>query len=518
MGHSTTYRSNALMFSLQCRENIRVSIHLVRLISGCLILLFLPDLAKCNNLKINNLQLVTPDRISLEISWKNSWNLPDTTAPGNHDAVWLFVKWTNAGGPWSHVQIDSDSTKHTSTSMLVLIPSSDGIGIMIRRSAFGSGDILFQPIELALSQSITGTMFELSAYGIEMVYVPEGSFFLGDGQQFHHFREESSGNPFLVSSAGSINGLSVGDSIPIPQMIPDSFPNGYEGFYLMKYEITQDQYCDFLNTLEYDQQAARTAISPSQLVGNWAMTTFGPFRNRIVIRHSGSPPNLPAVFALDRQGNSVFNEPDDGGGRAASYLTWNDVAAYLDWAGLRPMTELEFEKACRGPESPLGGEFAWGTASVVDANTLVMDGTSMESVSEVSTSTAGLASHGYLGPSGPLRSGFGGSDSSSRLQLGAGYYGHAELSGNLWETCVSVNQTGIGFTGESGDGQLSPIGEANQMSWPSAEGAIVRGGAHNSGITGPYRDLAISDRFYADLVPNTRRNTTGGRGAITLNP
>lgn len=518
MGRSTTYLSNALMFSLQCRENIRDSFHGARLISGCLILLFLPELANCNNLQISNLQLITPDRISLEISWEHSWNLPETTAPGNHDAVWLFVKWSNTAGPWTHIQIDPDSSTHTGTTLLELIPSSDGVGIMIKRSAFGSGDILSQTIELALSQSITGSLFELSVFGIEMVYVPQGSFFLGDAQQFHHFREESNGNPFLVSSAGSMTGLSAGDSIPIPQIIPDSFPNGFEGFYLMKYEITQDQYCDFLNTLEYDQQASRTAISPSQLVGNWAMTTFGPFRNRIVIRQSGTPPNLPAVYGLDRQGNGIFNETDDGGSRAASYLTWNDVAAYLDWAGLRPMTELEFEKACRGPELPLGGEFAWGTPSVIDANTVVMDGTSMEGVAETSTSTAGLASHGYFGPSGPLRNGFGGTDSSSRLQLGAGYYGCAELSGNLWETCVSVNQPGIGFTGESGDGQLSPVGDANQMSWPSAEGAIVRGGAHNSGITGPYRDLAVSDRFYADLIPNTRRNTTGGRGAITLNP
>jgi formylglycine-generating enzyme required for sulfatase activity len=40
-------------------------------------------------------------------------------------------------------------------------------------------------------------------------------------------------------------------------------------------------------------------------------------------------------------------------------LSWFDVAAYLDWAALRPMTELEFEKVCRGPENRIAGEYAW---------------------------------------------------------------------------------------------------------------------------------------------------------------
>ena len=29
------------------------------------------------------------------------------------------------------------------------------------------------------------------------------------------------------------------------------------------------------------------------------------------------------------------------------------------------MTELEFEKACRGPEYPLNNEFAWGTTTII---------------------------------------------------------------------------------------------------------------------------------------------------------
>ena len=60
-----------------------------------------------------------------------------------------------------------------------------------------------------------------------------------------------------------------------------------------------------------------------------------------------------------------------GGGRKSKclfYMCWADCATYADWAGLRPMTELEFEKACRGPLKPVPDEYAWGTAAVAGSN------------------------------------------------------------------------------------------------------------------------------------------------------
>jgi hypothetical protein len=44
-------------------------------------------------------------------------------------------------------------------------------------------------------------------------------------------------------------------------------------------------------------------------------------------------------------------------------LSWADGAAFAAWAGLRPMTELELEKAVRGSREPLPDEIGpsyWG--------------------------------------------------------------------------------------------------------------------------------------------------------------
>jgi hypothetical protein len=43
----------------------------------------------------------------------------------------------------------------------------------------------------------------------------------------------------------------------------------------------------------------------------------------------------------------------------------NRMAAFADWSGLRPMSELEYEKACRGYNTPaVPNEYAWGNAKL----------------------------------------------------------------------------------------------------------------------------------------------------------
>ena len=100
----------------------------------------------------------------------------------------------------------------------------------------------------------------------------------------------------------------------------------------MKYEISQEQYADFLNKLLSIQAANRY---PSATTYRYTVT--------------GSYPNIAA------------NVPN----RACNFLNWADALAYADWAGLRPMTELEYEKACRGTNMyPVFDEYPWGNTSL----------------------------------------------------------------------------------------------------------------------------------------------------------
>jgi len=109
--------------------------------------------------------------------------------------------------------------------------------------------------------------------------------------------------------------------------IPASFPNGYAAFYCMKYPITCVQYAAFLNTLPAAQAESRYPGPP------W--------------KRSGEPPNC--TYSAEERGSR-------NRGPGAHGLSWADGAAFGAWAGLRPMTELEIEKALRGPRQPVPDE------------------------------------------------------------------------------------------------------------------------------------------------------------------
>jgi len=472
-----------------------------------------------NNLKITNPQISGDDKISFTVSWENSWALDSSSAPNNHDAVWIFIKFRAANGTWQPLALSSNSSDHQSDS-LAIETVSDGMGVFLKRKKQGSGNINATNVTLKWAGYLYTGSFDFKVFGIEMVWVPKGSFYVGDGVSDSALQRGDKKAPFLIASENSIptgtDSLSISSTgVAVPGgTIPQAFPKGYNGFYCMKYEITQDQYVDFLNSLSYGQQTNHVSTPPDAATGSFAFGTTMGNRNGIVIQTSGVNSIQPAVFACNSDANSVFNDPEDGETRACNFLDWNDMAAYLEWAALRPMTELEFEKICRGPNKPVEREFAWGTPNAIDANTPIYDGTDSQRVKEVPGADTGIASYGYTAPTGPLRVGFAADKTTNRLQAGASYYGAMELSGNLWEMCIALTKQGLNFTAQTGDGILPADGFANISTWPAIDcnGAGFRGGAWDSGISGEFRDLAVSDRFYITLLPTTRRNTSGGRG------
>ena len=133
----------------------------------------------------------------------------------------------------------------------------------------------------------------------------------------------------------------------------------------MKYDITQRQYAEFLNTLTITQQNSR-----------WATGNFNSYRYFIKKASNG----LFGVDASNTAGAdgsanySLMNSGTDGGWVGCNFLNWEDVAAYAAWASLRPLTEFEIEKASRGPSAAVAVEFAWGNTNATKTTALTNGG------------------------------------------------------------------------------------------------------------------------------------------------
>ena len=452
---------------------------ITRLIRHTVLLLFV---CLTTNLAANNVQISNVTRtgnlLSFSVSWDNSWRV-SSTAPYNYDAVWLFVKYRDCATlQWGHVNIDSAY----SATPLFADTTSDQKGVMLYRAADGVGNVNGVSVTVRMAGLPSGN-FDFTVFGIEMVYVPTGAYSLGDGAASGAWRTGTNvALPFQVNNEDGITVANSGISLYAGSnvaggTIPPGFPKGYAGFYLMKYEISQEQYADFLNTLTSVQAAARYMVGTGTrytLTGAW-----------------------PVIATT-------------AGNRAMNFMNWDDLAAYLDWAALRPFTELEFEKACRGTAAYVPNEYAWGTTLIVDANTPVNDGTPTESVSDVIPAGAGIANYNNNVVVGPLRNGFRGTAATNRLQIGATYYGICEMSGNLWERVIQAGDvTGRPFVRSHGDGSLTATGLANVGTWPAAAGTGIRGGSYYSGVA----TLEVSDRSSAIFSNNVRYGYTGGRGA-----
>ena len=465
--------------------------------------------------------------VKCDISWDNSWKVTGS-APNNWDAAWVFVKYKVGSGDWQHATLNL--TQPTAPSGSVITPSSDGKGIFIYRSGDGTGSVNFTGMTLRWNYGADGvtdaSQVTVKVFGVEMVYVPTGSFYVGTGgQENGSFTNGSwvSGNsiPIQITSEGAItigqttgdlwaitNNILTGSGLGSTGTLAAAFPKGYNAFYCMKYSISQEQYVDFLNSLTYNQQVSRTVAAPNSSAGTNAMFTASlpKDRNSIRIITSGVASTTPAVYGCDLDSNGVYNQANDGQNISCNWLSWADGIAFSDWSALRPMTELEFEKACRGPSPVVLLEYAWGNSTATAATATSNGGQVNESVT-----TAGANSN-YGGNLGyPVRVGIFAGNSTTRAQAGASYYGIMDLSGDVLERCVTLQgTTGRSFTGSHGDGALNSSGdETGNTDWPGTDavGAGFRGGPWDSANT----FMQVSDRGIGGLTSSTR-GSLGTRG------
>jgi formylglycine-generating enzyme required for sulfatase activity len=433
---------------------------------------------------VNNANNFT--QVQFNLSWENSHRV--TFGPTNWDAAWVFVKYRVSGGNWLHATIASTGQVAPTGSSIdigLLTPgtaynatSNPGLGAFIYRNAAGTGNFSLTGVQLRWAYGANAVadnaVVEVQVFAVEMVFVPGGSFSAGDGISNLGFTQTTinTANATTLPSGGA-GGYPTGQTAPTA----NTWPNGFSAFYSMKYEISQQQYVDFLNTLTSTQALNRF---PNLNTNRYAITVAAGV-------YSTTNPFL-----------------------ACNFLTMADIAAYLDWSGLRPMTEMEFEKAGRGTVAPVAGEYAWGTASATFTTGLSNPGLTNEIPSNIG---ANVLAGGQAGITGPGRVGMFATSTSSRVQAGASYYGIMDLSGNLYERIISLGiAAGRNFTGLHGNGTLTTAGDSDVTNWPDAagSGSGIKGGSWSNGIN----ECRVSDRSNASQT-YARLNNIGGRGVRT---
>lgn len=517
---------------------------------------FMQPFAFAGHLKIDDVSITEVNtkekqaKIQFDIAWDNAWKNKI-----NCDGVWVFAKYRIADGRWKHVELNSASktgfnyadntpgefSKGENSKAGMWVPDTKK-GIFLFRIE-GEGNVSLNNVRLVWdygkdkikhSQVLKA---EVKVLGIEMVYVPEDKHYVGDpagpnGPDNCLYTYPDNG-AYLISSESAItvdktsgslycdqdNPMSRDDT---PFIIPKKFPKGYKAFWCMKYELSSRQYVNFLNSLTRKQQQAhvRSDILTDIIKNYYVMTntTTEKFRQSIVCAKKGNGIEKPVVFYTYAPA------------RACNAIAWGDITAYAAWAGLRPISELEFEKACRGPEKAVAWECSWGSNEIGRVETFDgPDGSGCERKIPASglvnacfacgiapfDAASGKTEVDNPGFEGPVSCGLFSytrhQGIPKRLNDGASYYGIMELSGNLWENCVTFGHPkGRAFKPTHGKGFLDENGHACRPDWPdeSGVGSGARGGVYRSPNA---KYLAVALRFVGAHAKSAPRYNGGLR-------
>ncbi|MEO1096257.1 MAG: SUMF1/EgtB/PvdO family nonheme iron enzyme [Bacteroidota bacterium] len=471
-----------------------------------LTLLFALSSAYSNGIKLTQVEYIQSDKpqfirgINVTVSWKNSWN-----NDRNHDAAWVFFKALNNSGGYRHLYLKPNSARlswKASPEMpdaVAKIPT-DGAGMMVYPIDKYRGDVMFsffvQLDTARLNERYINYLntTTIEGYGIEMVYIPGGDFTLGDPDT----TALDYGAFYKSDDAGKFNGLYTVNKedreiLVSPKRgelfyrasepeyqgdqkgpIPAAFPKGVDPFYLMKYEVNQGVYVAFLNS--------KTSQAAS-------------------VRYTGGTPKYK------KSGGTIRMEEDyfvaDLPEQRMVFWHWDDMMAFTDWAALRPYTELEYTKACRGPVKPVAHEMPWNTAG------------DRKMIRRINSKTHQMELPGGF-DEGQL-------NNEIRELFGASYYWVMDLAGSMWEKVITVGDSvGREFEGQHGDGRVDYYGMANVKGWPSGYGESYgygyRGGgyyakAHISEFN-PYSPIAY--RLYGAWSGGPRNAAYGYRAARTM--
>jgi len=370
-------------------------------------------------------------QVQFDISWDNSWR--DGI---NYDAAWIFMKFKDSNGLWQHVQLNQTGFMNGIGTANTLQVTSDKVGSWLYRSALGSGTFNSTGMQLQWNYGLAGltsvTGLEVRVFAVEMVYVPEGEFnCAGAGSPSFSVSFENSRQGLTFNAPGgnfpvinnrlspvlTYNDLNPNSNITVRikgdagldtdnngSVDNTTYPIGFRAFYCFKYEMTEQQYADFLNTLTSAQ-----------------ITTLGVAGINITLTN----------------GQYFSSTPN----RACTSANATRLLAFADWACIRTISFTEFNKASYGPLQPVfsnNGAIYPAYGSPDNPGNL----NSIKNVGSYATSTTG------------------------RGLSGASYYGILDMTGNAREPVVKLNY--YSFTSQNGNGALNSEGNHDISSWSAS--------------------------------------------------
>jgi len=448
-----------------------------------------------NNVVVSNVQLLEPDttvgtvKVTFTLSQENSFGDLTYDNKAYSDYIWVFVKY-------SAVPVDeSVGYKHAKliSGTGCEIPTSDNKGVFIKASDAGVSpgtafSVLWKFIDDGVAIDKTANV---KVCAIEMVKIPLGSFYYNVGN--------IGGSTFNNYGAG-LEAL-VSASSHVPDSASAGWPNGYGSFYIMKYEVSQGQYADFLNILSASDATARKNIYT-----DYEHTITYTSGNAYGSRYAAGKPS-----------------------RASARISWDDCLAYASWAALRPMTEMEFEKAARGTSSGafFKATYPWGEddPNAAAGNVLYIPLGHVAPYDAYKYYANFVTGTNITGEDGPTNVGnyLAGSVEGpvierTTAQTGASPYGVTDLAGNLWEHMINCDKNDTGdataiavLTPQHGDGTLHTNYLAD-LNWSkAAKGKGVRGASWTNSSS----YLRVSNRYYAGYTHADRYSHYGFRAART---
>lgn len=242
-----------------------------------------------------------------------------------------------------------------------------------------------------------------------------------------------------------------------------------DAFWIDATEVTNRQFERFAQATDYHTDAETGGGVVCNANGDCRLVSGADWRH----------PEGPGCNIADRMEHPVVQ------------VSWNDAAAYCEWAGARLPTEAEWEKAARGMDSriyPWGNDFDGGKANLCDTNCefLARDANADDGDGR----TAPVGSHA----------------------AGLSPYRALDLAGNVWEWVA--DWYGTDYYGRSP--QQNPTGPQ------SGEGRALRGGSWRVGrdfARGVHRSWGYADGRDLDVgFRCSMSSTSSGDAPSSIQP